>query len=196
MIFTAVGEALTEWENAEAILALLFGVFLGEEGVSLAAQRAYGSVASFSGRLDLLKGAASGYFERHPHEDHEAAFKSLAKNALRASARRNEIAHGSVTLYPRWCAAEDTVGYLLMPASYSSVKNDDHWEPKYAYNAETIHQYGRQFRDLAGPAASILTDLIGLHQAQRAGRVPPSKPKPGSLSDQGLRRRPPQSSQA
>jgi hypothetical protein len=196
VLFTAVGAALSEWEQLEAILALLFGVFLGEDGVSLAAQRAYGSVIAFSGRLDLLRGAASGYFEKHPDDTHEPAFEKLANDAKRASARRNEIAHGQVGLYPRWVRASETTGYLLMPGSYSVTKNDARWEPKYGYMAATVHEYGAHFRGLAEPAASMLVDLIGKHQAQRAGRIPPSTPKPGSLSAQGLRRRPPEPSEA
>ena len=183
ILFQAVGAALTSWEYLESVLALLFGTMLGLETVSLSAQRAYGSIAAFTGRLDLLKGAASGYFEQHPDAKHEATFDALGKTLRKAAGRRNDIAHGTVTLYPRHAPARECVGYLLIPSSYSVIKNDAHWKPKYAYSAATIDRFRLQFAELVAPTADILVDIMGKHQAQRAGRIPPSTPKKGSLTD-------------
>ena len=183
ILYQAVGAALSSWEYLESILALLFGTMLGLETVSLSAQRAYGSIAAFTGRLDLLTRAASGYFEQHPDAKHEATFNVLSKTLRKASARRNDIAHGTVTLYPRHAPARETVGYLLIPSSYSVVKNDALGKPKYAYNAATIDRFRLQFAELVNPTSDIFVDIMGKHQAQRAGRIPPSTPKKGSLTD-------------
>ncbi len=179
-LYRSVGAALSEWEHLEGILSLLFGAFLGLETTSMPAQRAYGSIAAFNGRRDLLIGSASGYFQMHPDAEQEANLKAMLREIKLASGRRNEIAHGTVVVFPRWAGPDEHIGYLLTTNFYSTVKNGPNWEPKYAYDCAIIDRFAHQFSVLTGPPAGLLTWIIGKHQAQRAGRIPPSEPKPGT----------------
>jgi hypothetical protein len=99
--YASVGRALSSWEHFEAHLALLFARFITREQDSLAARRAYGTVASFTGRSALIRDAAAAYFAEFPDRELSDAFSEQLKIAARASARRNDIAHGIVQPSPR-----------------------------------------------------------------------------------------------
>lgn len=176
-IHEAVGEALGLWENFESLLTMIFMVMLGVGQFSKVAQRAYGSVVAFSGRAEMLKAAADAFFDEHPDDEIEARLGQLIKDARRASTRRNDIAHGTAILLSREAPAHKTVGYFLVPGFYATNKNDLDGNPSYAYTSEQIRALGKAFYDLADPAAQIMVKIAGKHQAQRAGRLPPSTPK-------------------
>jgi hypothetical protein len=103
--FASVGRALSRWEEFETRLASLFGVFMGtlidtHETNARAAIRAYGSVASFRGKAEMLEQAAELWFDEHPSEELEKKLRDLLRLASRYAARRNDIAHGIV--HPLW----------------------------------------------------------------------------------------------
>jgi hypothetical protein len=66
--FTAVGRALSSWEQVEESLADLFALFTGSvrqfPDISPAI-RAYGSVISFKGRTDMVQAAGQSFFHSY-----------------------------------------------------------------------------------------------------------------------------------
>jgi len=112
--------ALDKWEVVENEFAFLFKIFV--ESASPAASRAYGAIASSSGRRDALEQAAEIYFRSHvTPEEKQDKFVTLLKHLAQASTRRNEIAHGMVVH-----VEIDTVdeGSFLVPADYNSRKTE------------------------------------------------------------------------
>ena len=176
-IYTNVGRALSEWENFETHLAILFAYLLGLDEYSHPAARAYGAIASFNGRADVLLAAADAYFLNHPADDMEALLKDSMVIARRAAARRNDIAHGTVLAYPLLRSNVKPFGYFLVPGTYISNRVDVWGETAYAYSAADVERFSDQFTKLSGGQLEVMLHVQGLHLAQRGGRVPPSKPK-------------------
>lgn len=181
-LYTSVGRALSAWEHFESLLAHLFSHLIGLDTDSLAARRAYGCVVSFSGRADMLTAAAEAYFDEHPDDEAERKLADLLKTAKRASGRRNDIAHGCALVFPR-SFAKPAIGYCLVPGAYNTNRNNIDHEPSYAYTCKEIDRFHQQFVDLAGSSGGIFVWIIGRHQAQRAGRIPPSQPKKRNPKD-------------
>jgi hypothetical protein len=120
-VFNAVGRALTKWETAEGACARLFAIFVGaphDAAEMTPAVRAYGSVVSFNGRCEMLRSAAEAYFAEHPHKDLETDFKLLMVECQRYSARRNEIAHGTVVALMNG-ETDQRLGFVLVPSFYN-----------------------------------------------------------------------------
>jgi hypothetical protein len=141
-IFVAVGRALTLWEGVEDQLADLFAVLTGNASGKPAspAKRAYGTIAAFRGRQEMVATAAEAFFSNLSPEDADAAIaatvkaevRSLLKSANDFSARRNEIAHGQVKkvevsgpLLSRLGLASDETWYL-QPAGTTAPKQPDY----------------------------------------------------------------------
>ena len=102
-LFASIGRALTEWEQVEAACAELFAVLVSVSQRSAQhapAIRAYGTVISFKARCEMLKAAATAYFHhrRKKKVRFEKQLKTLIDECLSFSARRNEIAHGQVSM--------------------------------------------------------------------------------------------------
>src|SRR5215471_7697550 len=150
-LYSAVGKTLSQWEALEIELGRLFAILV--ESKSHAAARAYGVLASATGRYDLLEKAAEVYFA---NRDSYQAFKDLMKVLRLASPRRNDVAHGHVRDY----AAPDTEGggfYLVAP-DYNTRRTDafidlsaEAGDPfsfarhRYAYTTTQISELGARF---------------------------------------------------
>lgn len=144
LLYASVGRSLTRWEQLEANLSLMFAYIIEPKEGSEEARRAYGSIATFRGRAEMLLAAAAVRFAADTGPVH-GDIKSLV-NLLtsRASARRNEIAHGVV----QYTDPAGTRRYLLVPPWYATAKRRLPNSPTYAYDAATVNRFGKQFEDL------------------------------------------------
>jgi hypothetical protein len=120
LTYEAVGMALSNWEAFEGSLRMLFATFLRAD-VDIAAKRAFGALATFRARVDLIEAAAEAYFAIYPARRIKADYRSLMNRALKYGARRNEIAHGRVIEFKGKARKRD--GWALYPSSYSTNKN-------------------------------------------------------------------------
>ena len=170
-LYIAVGQALSKWETLEESLGILFGVLCGTTSESAA--RAYGVVASSSGRVAMLREAFASSLVRNSPEF--ATFGVFLNRVNSFGSRRNDIAHGIVkgaTLNEKW------LGYHLVPPKHHSKKtmstsryldimmediiNEDVWNEKmfgkYAYVSNQIHQYMIEFHKLNDGAVNFLME--------------------------------------
>ena len=186
-VYTSVGKALSNWEELEHYLALYFGFFCGGD-TSLPAFRAYGCVASSSGRADMLRAAAEAYFHVQPEHRMQDRFQEFLKLIGKYTPRRNEIAHGIVMPmiapplteprghYPD--AIEDYFsrrGWLLVPTEYATKKNilipgADSTGRRYAYSSVEITHYSDRFREMWNAALKLGDDWADAYP----GQSPPS----------------------
>jgi hypothetical protein len=151
LIHLAVGHAITNWEHVETATAIIFSHFTDFH--SIAAIRAYGTMMSTRARYAAVKEAMNVFFglrrqaskrDRKVYEQivltQEVADLLLA-NYLRASSRRNDIAHG-VSLELSYSEAKEQ-SWFLVPPSYNSARNEDWIEDDFKWRAST----GRRLSD-------------------------------------------------
>lgn len=166
-LFAAVGRALTQWEMFEGALGQIFNELCEAPGEG--PFRAYGAVAAFTGRADMLQEA----FEVARKRDHKQVsdLPALLKRARLLAARRNEIAHGIVT---NRSGGGKNLGSYLCPAQYNSRKNlsakdwEDAWDgvgtlpwrARYAYTAAQLDHYRQLFFGLDERARTICGALM------------------------------------
>jgi hypothetical protein len=165
-LYSSVGRALSEWERFENLLAFLFAAFIIPEHDSEAARRAYGSVVSFGGRADLLKGASGIYFRNFRDSIIEDEFDSLVKIARRASTQRNNIAHGIVLPFLIRQPHPNPMQFALFPAYYNTNKHDVHGMPDYAFSKAVIDRFREQFSKLQEPLISVARAITRKHVCQ------------------------------
>jgi hypothetical protein len=91
-IYHAVGLVSSEWEALEYVLAALFVRIIG--GDEIPTYRAYGSIASFRGRHDVLLAAAAARFS--PKSRTWLRIKELLNRKNSISTRRGEAVHRMV----------------------------------------------------------------------------------------------------
>lgn len=150
-IHKAIGMAISNWENLEEAFAVLFGLLV--ESRSPAAKRAYGAIASNSGRRDALAAAAEVYVHRKKlDDDYKASFDLLLGHFQLAAARRNEIVHGHVV---RFDFDGEDHGAFLLPASYNTKKTEAFLTPSddkysfaladYRYTSEDVMTFTAKF---------------------------------------------------
>jgi hypothetical protein len=153
-IFAAVGEALTEWENVESSLAAIFAVLVSARGRSTfwaPAVQAYGSVISFKGRSDMIRMAAVSYFrKRKAKQSLRDRLQKLLAESLRFSERRNEIAHGQVTMINDYYskAGLKPRGYYLFPSLYNPKKFKYGGIATFTYMSSDLIHYRQEFTKL------------------------------------------------
>ena len=135
------------------------------ESESAAASRAFGSIASHRGRIDALHDAAEVYFSNRPDAERFAQYKKLVKLSSKASARRNEIAHGLSEKYAD--SGHHGGGWYLVPAQYNTKKNkllvffDSDRGPhtfttaKYALAPNQIREFSNGFHTLSQSIANF-----------------------------------------
>jgi len=165
-VFTAVGKALTKWETAEAACAELFAIFVGapQDSTHMApAVRAYGSVVSFNGRCEMLLRAAEAYFVEHSDEKLEAKFKTLLAECRNYSARRNEIAHGTVVAVMDG-ETDQRLGFVLAPSFYNPKKYSLKHALSYQYTSHEILFFAGRF--------SVLTTKVNVISLSLQGKFP------------------------
>jgi len=161
--FGAVGAALTDWERFEGHLALIFTALIGLGDEAHAARRAYGTIAAFQGRAGMVRAAAEAYFDEHPDPDLQKDLADLLNTASRASARRNEIAHGVVQPIDPSKTVFTGGRYTLVPAYYATNKRDLRHQARYSYAAVEIQRFARQFDELVEPALALLDRIHARH---------------------------------
>jgi len=170
VIYCAVGTALSQWEQLECVLSDIFSVLV--ESGSHAACRVYGNIASAVGRVGALDCAADVFFEIH-HLVNKQPYIDTIKPVKYAAARRNDFAHGIVTMY----AAPDKPGgghYLVAPEyntrrtdAFISLPTEDEialdpfsWTRHgYAYTANQIVEFSKRFARLEHEAANLARNL-------------------------------------
>lgn len=162
-IHLAVGRALSRWERLEVNLAGLFATFV--ESQSIAAVRAYGTIASARGRLDALEEASKMFFSERK-DDERSAFVRIHKLCSKAAGRRNEIAHGIADALAEY--GFEGGGWYQMSSDYNARKSlafipidqattDPHtWHPsKFAYTAAQIEDFSNGFHTLGQNAFNL-----------------------------------------
>src|ERR1700730_9509767 len=175
-LFAAIGEALTEWENVEAALASLFAVFVSaRKNASFwsPAIQAYGSIASFKSRCDMIRIAADAYFSTRKNiADRKKHFKELLDLAGNYSARRNEIAHGKVSevfWYDERKRAKSH-GFYLLPSLFNPRKNKKATGMVYYYVSGDLIHYRQEF-------TKLYLRLEGFRRALKTRQAAPLKVK-------------------
>jgi hypothetical protein len=155
--YAAVGKALSRWEAAEIRVARLFGVLIGVP-TSVPALRAYGAVATFQVRKQMVIAAADSLFKTKPNPTLHKKITDIFHRYLdHAAARRTEIAHGIViTTNP----TRRRINHFLAPPYYSSKKRDDAAKPTYLYSSQEIVAYTRGFEELTIHIHNIVDELL------------------------------------
>lgn len=167
-IYAAVGMALSQWETLETLLSGLFAL-VTEARESQAAQRAYGSIISSSGRCEALRAAGDVFFnDRVKNSVGWEVFGELVNNVRDAASRRNEIAHGVATTLP------GGKGAFLVPADYATKKvkarssaDEDHLSLRaYGYTSKDILFMKDKFRDFTKLITEYQTQLFHLYHPE------------------------------
>lgn len=185
-IYNSVGIALTAWEGVECAFAFIFSRFMfGGPNLS-SAERVYGSIMSPGGRRDALMASSETFFHwSKVSDEHKDDFKALIAHHHKASALRNDIAHGMVFCNPE-------LGFYLLPAPYNSGKNKDFFiyasstldsaKPQmldlhaYAYTAEDVNSISEKFvrlRNAAHKYGLSLTPYLSFPTPQRSRQSAP-----------------------
>jgi hypothetical protein len=157
-IFNAVGRALTEWEQVENACARLFALLVSanqRRTYHAPAVRAYGCISSVPTKCDMLRAAATPYFARRKSKTQfEAQFKKLVGEYSDFSARRNDIAHGSVNrvfITDKRTAKghrRGAIGFYLLPSFYNSKKFKEE-KFSYQYTSSDLIHYQQEFTKLS-----------------------------------------------
>ena len=170
--FIAVGRALSQWEHFEGEIGLIYGILAGPLRETSPAIRAYGSVSSFSTRIDMINEASKAFFLRiNPSIENE--IKRLLDDAKQFATRRNEIAHGIVQ--PYYSRGQTQSGYALGPSRFATRKQILSWDGMlgsvdgmYAYTSRELENLYTNFGVLTERAMelhlALQTISEGLHQ--------------------------------
>lgn len=152
-----VGRVLDQWEAVEFQLSRLYSIFVGEpDGPAI---WDYGKGQIFRLRLSALSEVAEKYFVRCPDQKREGDLCRLVREAEDYSARRNEVAHGTVrdlsefTFFRQHLASAGPDQYALIPPLYLLRKHDLSGHPQFAYTSPDM----RVLRD----RLFLLSDRIG-----------------------------------
>lgn len=138
-LYMAIGMALSHWEAVERQLADLYAILLQTR--SLAAHRSLGALISAAMRMDAIEAAADITLQDLPDRLSDVA--RLIKVIREAAARRNEIAHGSVSNVN---ANGLAIGCVLMPTIFNPRKMDILGVGyKYRYNTDIVSAFSAKF---------------------------------------------------
>jgi hypothetical protein len=169
VLFTAVGQCLSRWEELEVNIATLFAVVTGsmDQWHYGPAIRAFGVVNSAPTRRDMILQAAEAFFTQLKHEDASKLFAEV-KGALNYyvgwSGRRNDVAHGVVTesaFDPGVDTPDDQWEecFLLCPSYTTSKKWPIESEPAYNYRASEIEKFGEGFLLLSSRVSALNSEI-------------------------------------
>lgn len=157
--FVGVGRALSQWEHFEGEIGLIYGVLVRSFRETSPAIRAYGSVAAFSTRIEMINEASKAFF-LHVIPSIEKEIKHLLDDAKQFATRRNEIAHGIVQ--PYYSKGSTQSGYVLGPSRFATRKQklsrDGGWgdiEVVYAYTSRELDDFSTHFGTLTERAMEI-----------------------------------------
>ena len=137
-------------------MGLVFAELVAPGQMTLPATRAYGSIAAYRGRVDLIKHASAAYFTTHPEPTLQHKLMAQLSTLDRASARRNDIAHGIGQPY---VGVGVQTGYCLFPSYFLSNRRKIDGTPTYVYSSKEVARFGSQFRGLVAPLSEILDTL-------------------------------------
>lgn len=157
-IFNAVGRALTEWEHVESACARLFAVFVSanyRRAYHAPAVQAFGCVTSVKTKGDMLRLAATAYFQKRKTK--QAAFQRQFSQAVNEyvaySNTRNDIAHGCVQ---RVFLTERAIGIRRRAGGIGCYLVPSFFNPKkfkldqftYRYTSSDLIHYTQEFTKL------------------------------------------------
>ena len=167
VLFAAIGRALTEWEKVETACAELFAVFVSvsqKSNHTAPAIRAYGTVTSYQGRCEMIKAAAAAYF--HNRKKKAAEFTKPLNEIIVAclgfSGRRNEIAHGQVSVvYYSRNGNSKQIGHYLLPSFYNPKKYQIELAVTYEYTSQELIFFRQEFTKLHLKIDAFRRQLVG-----------------------------------
>jgi hypothetical protein len=197
--FAAIGRALSAWEALEGALGHIFAATLGVPWYSeMPTLRAYGAVASFSGRADMLNAAIeASFFGKTAVADRmvKAGLERLIERAIGFSGRRNDIAHGVVGEHPHYYSGTgalfsgpQTLGFVLLPSYFATGKRKLAvgglitpvvQAPVYYYSSREMMVFTEHFLRLDGEARHIYGELLNLGSIQKPQYQQPSEQPKG-----------------
>jgi hypothetical protein len=119
-------------------------------------------------RVNTIERAASAFFTTHCCQETEGDFAVLIAGIRNLAGRRNDIAHGVVTLV--WSSGKEDAEtasealnrgllreeYMLVPATYMDKKFDGSRTPTYMFNASVIRRYAKAFDDYRWKTEALL----------------------------------------
>ena len=194
-IYTAVGKALSAWEEFDGQLSFFYQAVLMENlfpdpkgYYNIVVERAYTSIRTFEGRLTMVREAARSYFEFFPIRQVSEPFWKICGQALQFAARRNEIAHGHVDQFrPKWVYEEGEEKWTerdlkyrvrygksppetmcLSPSQSTGNRRDYRHKPLYCYTSKDILYFESQFTKLRNRLAPLAIPLVLIKQEQHA----------------------------
>jgi hypothetical protein len=163
MTYIGVGHALSSW--VEGSLGILYGTLVGNISDTSPAMRAYGAVAAFSTRKDMVNEASAAYFFSN-NSPLQPAIASLLIEAKEFATRRNEIAHGIIQ--PYYTGGLAPSGYALGPSRFAVRKRKLSRHPEleidlavgiYAYTSDLLLGFSRHFGVLSIKCRGICAKL-------------------------------------
>jgi hypothetical protein len=185
-IYTAVGQALTNWETLESRFAELFSILV--EGGTSAAKRVYGAITTSHGRRVALQAAAEIFFiDHHIPESEQDIFNDLISHFGKAASRRDEIAHGmaygfaingvskGAFLFPPAYNTERTHPYPPRPPGKDET--DPMWTEEFRYTAADIMEIARKFHEMMPHVYQCGVRLHRLAHPQNYLQNPASPPE-------------------
>lgn len=196
-LYRAVGFALSKWGRLEDTMAHIFASLIS--GDPLPASRAYGAVLTFKGRMEMTQAAAKAFFFLYPRkdddegEDIEKYLAQLISEALRFSARRNEIAHGVSQKNQEWSALpglfgstihgtwfrpirdpKKPTGFVLCPLDHATSKTELKkggtilfpvaYVPDYVYSSAEVLAFAEHFERLNEWASNFPLAILNHHR--------------------------------
>ena len=149
--YAAVGRCLSSWENMEFSMSMLYSQFRGSRG-KIEYFHEYGTSGKiFVERLSSMERVAELYFVGRPDQEFEASLSLVVNAARRLAVRRNEIAHGVVSVFavnPELVLGDPTVSpwpnrYFLAPPHHAFLKYGE--EGQYQYGSTALAQLQNAF---------------------------------------------------
>jgi hypothetical protein len=161
--YAAVGSALTEWEQLEHHIGEIFVALVGTN--SNEARRAYSAVLTNGMRLKMVGGAGEAFFATRMGDELDnlsKRLKDLITTVGLFADRRNEIAHGIVTVLLDDKNDDSDPTWVLAPSFFSGknrkiflLKGSERFglSPVYQYSSAEIQRLEMHFialRQIAG----------------------------------------------
>jgi hypothetical protein len=173
--YEAVGRALSQWEHVECKCAELFAILVETHWDALTLERpihpaiqAYGSVLGSAARTIMIEYASRAYFRWYPNENLQKRLSHLITTEVsKLAKKRDYIAHGIVDL--RFSFRENKkakLGYWLVPSYYASKTNPIEGPNAYAYTADSINYFTKQFDRLWIELDKLQQDILAAQTSQ------------------------------
>jgi hypothetical protein len=164
-VWAAVGQALSAWARFEHEFGHLFAAFVAPDRWLPQIERAYGAIRTFEGRQHMVGAAAEAYFANFDldFDQGKKDFRDIMKEAKEACKVRNNIAHGSVSMY----LGTGNIEYCLFPSYFDTPRRDKDNVAEFIYNSTTISIFGKQFAELCGPICNLTRSVVDRRKTSR-----------------------------